>query len=808
MRFVFTFFFFLLNPFILLYAQQKTGVIKGYILNQAKPVELANIALLNEKDSSFVAGTNSDQLGFFQFTNITEGRYLLQISHLSFQKKTVTLLLDKDNPIITLDQVVLEGSQNTLNEVTATATKALFTKEKGKLTFNVENSIVSSLRTDVVDLISNLPGVWIDRQSNILLNGQQKVRITINDRPTYLTRGDLIQMLKAIPVTNVKAVEIIANPSSKYDAEGSSVINIKTKEHTSAGFVGVLNTSAGSSIGYGRFYPRVNTGIDLSLGKENFSVFLNYNYGYKRSLGEISEHLTFENSSLNQSIKFENLPEKSHSLSSGIDVKIGANQSVALFYTKNYSKTQVDQSNFIRLTDAQLPSSDILSTANENPKTNQDAFNLSYVNTIDSLNSLTLSADYIHLNKDQIADYENIYLRAGSSRIDEKIKNNSATGIKVWAGQIDYSHQVNQHSKLETGLKYSRVNTKNDVDFLGMTDGNSLPDSVRQNAFAYKENLAAIYMNYKTGIKKLNISAGLRYENSKMSGSSSVDLFQFKRDLSGLFPNLSLDHPLGSNIDLGFSYSRRIARPNYVDINPFIYYVNPYVALEGNPGLVPSFTNKFELSAQIYKKYSVSVAYLHTKDVFTTAQFQDIERKTQRLVPTNVGDLSNLELNLGIPFTPKSWWESYFNIGLVHQKYTESESANLGYGTNSKTTFQLFSQHAFTLPKGFGFELDNTLISPSVQGQFTFSTIYSFSAGLKKSFMDKKLDLKIGVSDFLKTLRYDGTLEGIKWRSNYKNSGDSRQFKFSLSYNFYKKGKVNAKDANWISTEEKKRMKP
>lgn len=807
MRFLFILFLLMLNPFILLYAQEKKGLIKGYIMSQQRPVELANVALLMEKDSAFVAGSVSDERGFFQFESVSEGRYLLRISHLSFQNKMISVLLTKEQSSIMLDQVQLDGSQQTLNEVSATATKALFVKEKGKLIFNVDNSIVASLRTDVADLITSLPGVWIDRQSNILLNGHEKVRVTINDRPTYLTRADLLQMLKAIPVSNVKAVEIISNPSAKHDAEGSVVINVKTKENVGAGFVGVLNTSFGSSLGYGRFYPRSTSGLDLSLGKENFSVFLNYNYGYKRSLGKISEKLTFENAALNQAIRFESLPERSHTLSSGIDVKLAKNQSVALFYTRSFTKTQIDQSNFIQLSDASSLSSDVLSTADEKPRTNQNAFNFSYDNAIDSLNNIRLSADYIRLDKDQIAGYENTYLVVGSSRLDEKVKNNTATGIKVRAVQLDYTHKVNQHSKLEGGLKYSNVKTNNNADFIGITQGGSLPDSIRKNAFAYQEDLAAVYLNYKTEIKKLSISAGLRYENSKMSGVSSVNLFRLERDFSGFFPNLSLDHPLSAVVDLGFSYSRRIARPNYVDVNPFIHYINPFVTLEGNPGLLPSFSNKLELTAQLHKKYTLSLAYLHTKDAFTMAQFQDIVKRTQRLMPANVGELSNFELNLGIPFTPKAWWESYFNISLLHQKYTENKSVGLGYGTNSKTTFQLFSQHAFTLPKGISLELDNMLISPSVQGQFQLATMYSFSGGLKKSFMGNKLEFKIGVSDFLKTLRYDGVLEGVKWRSDYQNAGDSRQLKFSLRYNFYKKGKVNAKDANWISNEEKKRMK-
>jgi iron complex outermembrane receptor protein len=803
MRLLLTLLLFMLSPFAFLYAQEKTFFVTGHVLSQQLPVELANVSLLNNSDSSFIDGSVSDSLGHFKINKIAAGRYLLKISRLSYEKRIIAIDLTQVTDGVDLGPILIDARGTALKEVTTTASKALFTKEKGKLIFNVENSIVGALRTDVVEMISSLPGVRIDRQSNILLNGQEKVRVTINDRPTYLSRGDLLQMLKAIPVSNVKVLEIITNPSAKNDAEGSVVINIKTKEKVDAGFTGVLNTGFGSSIGYGRFYPRANSGLDLSLGKKNISVFLNYNYGYKKSLGEISETLFFEDATLNQSIQFESLPEQTHTLTSGVNLKVAKNQSASFFYTKNYSRNKIDQSNYIRLSNLSATSTDVISFADEIPKTNQDAINFSYDYNIDSLNTLRLSADHIHLNKDQLGNYENSYLTAGTSRIGENITNNSSTGISVWAGQVDYSLSVNKRSKFEAGLKFSNVKTENIVDFRGT----GLIDSTRQNAFAYTENLAAGYLNYKTEIKRLGISAGIRYENSKMLGSSSTNLFRFERDFSGFFPSFSLDHPLTKTIDLNFAYSRRIARPNYVDINPFIYYVNPYVVLEGNPNLVPSYTNKFELTAQLQKKYTLSLTYLHTKDVFTTAQFQDIVQKKQRLIPANVGDLSNIELNLGVPFAPAPWWESYFNIGVVYQKYIENELMLLGYKQNSKTSFQLFSQHAFTLPKAISLEIDNTLISPSIQGQFTFSTIYSFSAGFKKSFFKNKLDLKIGMNDFLKTLRYDGSLQGIKWRSEYKNAGDSRQLKATLRYNFYSKGKIATKKAKWISDDEKKRMK-
>jgi hypothetical protein len=764
------------------------------------PVELATITLLKATDSSFVAVTVSDTNGTFSFKDVTEKTYFIRITHLSYENKEIAV-----TPGVNINVQLAKGAAQ-LSEVAHHARKPVFVKEKDRLVFNVENGIISSSQSDVVALIRNLPGIFIDHQQNILLNGQEKVMVTVNDRSVYMKRGDLMQYLKTIPVNMVKSIEVIAHPSAKYDAEGAAVINIRTKSKIATGLAGNLTVGTGSSLGYDKYYPKHNAGVNLSLGQSLYSVYANYSINYKESLGDIHEKLSFYQgtSSLEQNVFFENIPDKVQNYSAGIDIKPTARQLITLFYSGSDNSRKVDQVNAIRLMNNDTLT-DVSSTAIEHYSAGQNAVNLMYRNNIDSANTITFSSDYLSSHKNNLGDYYNEYSKGNNQ--EELVRNNSFTNITIWASQLDYAVDLKKGTKLDAGLKYSHVATRSHVDFSDYINDEFKMDSGRSNAFRYRENLIAAYVELNTHFKKLEIKAGLRYEDDKVNGNSTVNQFQVTRDMSGLFPSLSFNYPVNKSWEVGAVYARRIARPNYVDINPFVYYVNPYVALEGNPSLLPAFTNKFTVNAQWKQMYTAALTVFRTTNYFTTAQFQNVDTKKQQLKPANIGDLTNVDLNIAVPLDITKWWESYFDVNLAYQKFAETGEKVLGYPDNSRVTLQLFTQHAFTLSKGTSLEFSNTLITPSVQGQFKFSTICSFSAGAKKTLLKDKIELKLSVSDFLKTLKYVGALQGMYWKSNYQEKADNRQLILTLKYNFINKGKVKMKKPAWISNEEKTRMK-
>ncbi|OMP77051.1 hypothetical protein BW716_21655 [[Flexibacter] sp. ATCC 35208] len=776
------------------------SILSGKVSDESgNPIELATITLLKTTDTSYVAVAVSDINGAFSFKDLKEKDYFIRISHLSFEKKEMAV-----TPGVNIN-VLLGKSSAQLSEVAHHARKPLFVKEKDRLIFNVENGIISSSQSDLISLIRNLPGIFIDHQQNILLNGQEKVLVTVNDRSVYMKGGDLMQYLKTIPVNIVKSIEVIAHPSAKYDAEGTAVINIRTKSKIATGLAGNLSVGTGSSLGYDKYYPRHNAGVNLSLGQQLYSLYANYSVNYKESLGDIHEKLSFyQNSSLEQNVFFENIPDKVHNYSAGIDIKPTARQSISLFYSGSNNSRKVDQVNAIRLKTNDTIT-DVSSTAIEHYSAGQNAVNLVYRNSIDSANTITFSSDYLSSHKNNLGDYYNEYTKGNNWQ--ELVRNNSFTNIMVWATQLDYAVNLKKGTKLDAGLKYSHVATKNNVEYSDYINNEFKMDSLKSNAFRYKENLIAAYVEVNTHIKKLEIKAGLRYEDDKVNGNSTVNQFRVSRDMSGLFPSLSLNYPLNKAWEVGAAYARRIARPNYVDINPFVYYVNPYVALEGNPSLLPAFTNKITVNAQWKQMYTAALTVFRTTNYFTTAQFQNVDTKEQKLKPANIGDLTNIDLNIAVPLDITKWWESYFDVNLAYQKFAETGAKVLGYPDNSRVTLQLFTQHSFALPKGTSLEFSNTLITPSVQGQFKFSTICSFSAGAKKTLLKDKIELKLSVSDFLKTLKYVGTLQGVYWKSNYQEKADNRQLILTLKYNFINKGKVKVKKPAWISNDEKTRMK-
>ncbi|MFV0247346.1 MAG: outer membrane beta-barrel protein [Tenacibaculum sp.] len=796
----------LFKAFLLLFIfsniySQNLNEIEGTVFLKEKAIDLANITLLYAKDSSFVSGSISNEKGFFKLKNIEEGNYLLDISHVSIKRKSIKVYVKNLN--INLGKIEVEHKTNMLEEVVVKSSKPLYIKKKNRLIIDIKESAISATNLNANELIRNLPGVWIGRNGNIKVRGQDNTLVTVNGKSNYLSGDNLLNFLKSIPSNTIDKIELIDNPSAKYDAESSAIINIKTNTNIKQGFKGTVSLLLGESLGYDSFNPKINSGLNLSYGTDKVSIFGDYGYQYDKSLRLINERLQFPTSILNQSIKVENIPEQSHSIQSGISYNISNNKSINLFYNKSYTDTETVQDNTINLLNESQPNSIIKSDAVEFLKSDQAAFNLEYNQKIDSINTLTLSSDYLTLDKTHLANYKNLF--EGTS--DENLRNNSITDIKVLVFEGSYNHHFNKNNSSDIGVKYSNIKTKNRVDFEELNGNQWVLDINRSNQFSYKENIFATYINYETTIGKLNISGGLRYEDSKISGNSLIDSFQFDRSFSGFFPSASLNYSISKKLNLGLFYSRKIKRPKYVDINPFIYYLNPFTALEGNPSLTPSITNKIQLNAQINQKYSTSLTYYKTNDIFTMAQFQNVNSREQRLVPTNIGNLSNIELNAGLPLNLFSWWNSYIDLSIYYQEYKENPSVNLGFFSNSKTTFQFFTQNDFSLPHNISLELTGTLVTPSVQGQFSFSSIYFFSLGFKKSFLNNKLDLKIGFKDFLKTLKYDINLKGVDWESDFSDISDSRQLNVSLTYNFYSKGKVKTKRANWISDDEKKRMK-
>ena len=790
---------------VFLYGQQSSSV-EGILINSNDYVTLANVTLLKKNDSTFVANTISDNNGGFKLTGLKAGQFILEISHLSYTSKYLEINLVDGKTHLNLGIINIDVQNNELMEVTINSKIPAIIKTSDRFIINVKNSAAIATNTNANELIKNLPGIWIDRNNNILLKGQENVQIMVNGRSNYLNGSNLSNFLKSLPSGFIDKVELIFNPDASFDAESSAIINIVTSKSVSFGFKGSINLGGGESIGYDTYNPKMNSGINLSYGFSNFSIFTNYGYSYDDSFRRITENLAFTDSELNQSIFLHNNPEQSHNIQSGINLDLNSKNSINLFYNKTYTDTHVEQTNAINIISQNDPIESILSNSNESLISNQDSFNMEFKSQFDSIKKLKLSTDFLILRKNHKSNYTNV-INSDSNSGTEKLRNDSNTNIKVWVSQGDYTNQTGKTGTLDMGVKYSYVKTINNVLF-EMLENNQwvLNDSI-SNKFNFTENTFASYINFKKRLKKIDIIVGLRYENSNISGKSVVNQFSYDKTISGLFPNVSFNFSFNNKIDFSLFYSKKIKRPGYIEINPFIYYLNPFTVEQGNPSLIPSITHKIQWNATLSQMYSMSLTYFKTNDYFSLAQFQDIVSKEQRLVPTNIGSLSSIELNIGLPIQLKKWWSSYTDISLFYQEFKEDPKIDLGFGINSKIYLQLFSQHEFALPKDISLEITSTILTPFVHSQFKFSSIYTFNTGIKKSFFNKKLDLKIGYNDFFRSLKNKASLGGEGWESNFQDISDSSRLNFAITYNFYSKGDVKTKKANWISDEEKSRMK-
>lgn len=783
-------------------AQNEKLFFKGNLVDSLKnPIFSANLSLLNPIDSTLIMSTSSDQSGEFLLKDLISKNYILKISHVSYETKWVNLKIDENNNLEN-QKFVLNHISNLLDEVEIINKNKIFVKQSDRTIINVKESVLYTNQIDLFEMLRKLPGIWIDRNNNILFNGQQKVLVTINNKTQYLSNEDLIQRIKSIPTNTIDKIEIIDNPGAKYSAQGFVVLNINTSFKIRHGLNMSLNSLVGSSVGNSHLYPKTRNGLSFSSGGDKLNISVNYNFIYNESLRKICEKIDFNNSFLNQSLDVRNQPDRNHSLNVGVDYEFNKKNSLNVFYSFSDMIEKVRQNNLISFLEQSNNIINTKSSANEKLTSNQNALSFNYRFKIDQKSKIEYSSDQIWANKRQNSNYIN---KKEVNSI-ELLNNYTVSDVFVFVNQLDYSNILNKGSSIKSGLKFSDIDTDNNIDFRNLENSLYINNFNKSNKFKYNEKIYAGYfeLNYKWD--KFEILLGMRYEKSNIYGKSHINNFSFNHSIDDIFPNASLGYTISDSWDVSILYNRKINRPNYKDINPFIYYLNPYTQLEGNPELLPSITNKIQTNLNYKKLYTLKFTFYKTNDVFTTAQFQNINTGEQKLIPTNIGDLINYDINIWIPINYKSLWEGYFDITLMYQKYIENKQINLGFKSIQQTTIQLYNQNTIKLGKNYSIDLTNTFLSPSLNGQFRFTTIYEASIGLKKTLLDNRLECNLVLNDVFKTFKMKGRLVGPGWISNYSDYSDSQQISLTLKFDLIKRGKVYDKNPKWVSDEEKNRL--
>ena len=697
-------------------AQTKSTVSGNVVDEKQKAIDFATVSILSSKDSAVVKTTSTDSAGTYRFEKVASGDYLIAIHFFGYKKWVSKVMPITADQTVIIPTVTLAYDSKILNEVSVTAKKPFIERRADKLIVNVEGSSVAVGNT-ALEVLRKAPGVSLDKDDNIFMNGKNGVLVMMDGKPTYMSNADLANMLRSMQSSQIETIELITNPSAKYDAAGNGgIINIKTKRNKSMGFNGSLTTGAG----YGRT-TKYNGSTNLNFRKGIINIFGNYNYSNNgnKNIFELNRKVTNGGvvTNFDQDNDWDSRRDN-NGYKAGVDLFLTKNTTIG-FLINGYNNTVNENSasgTQIFNASAKIDSSIDVAGRNKQRFAN-NAYNLNFKSTLDTLGrELTFDADYSNYDGRMDEFRDSYYLNFKKGPSEEYINNLAPAQIEIQSAKLDYTHPINKKLKMETGWKSSWVTTDNDLQFATRVGSVWSPDKDRSNHFIYKENINAAYLNLNKEFKTTTVQMGLRAEHTNSNGNSITINTEVKRDYIQFFPSVSINQKMGKDHQLGLSYSRRIDRPSYDNLNPFIYLLDKYTYMQGNPQLRPQFTKSSQLSYTYKGSTTFSLSYSKTTDVMTQITEQDDDTKITFAQERNLKNQTIWSFNVYSPVPIKKWWNmnnnaQVFNTGFVADLFGERLKA-------SQTVFQVNTDNQFTINKTVSAELSTWYMSPLQYGIF------------------------------------------------------------------------------------------
>ena len=785
---------------------QQTAKITGTVKDDKQTIPAATVLLYTAKDSSLVSTAMTDQDGKFNFS-ATVGNYYILSSSVGYNKVKTAVFQFTGTAAYQVPVIVLKENSKQLNEISITSTKPVLERKADRLIFNID-ATPSAAGLTGLELLKKAPGVTVDQSENISLAGKSNVLVTIDGKQTYLSSTEVVNLLKSMQSSDIESIEIINNPGARYEANSTGgIINIKTKKSKAEGFNGNLSLGAG-------FNKRLisNNSLSLNYRKKDYNVFGSYGYySGKNEQNTIIDRVTpGQTNQLYFSQKNKDTSSyTAQNFKIGTDFFLSKNHTIGFLVKGNIGDwnqkgySQVNIGNSFQQVDS------ILRTPSTNSSNTKNySYNINYKGVLDTTGQeISVDADYSTFNGTNDADYINRFYRPdGSFFKDGQIYRNFApSDIKIKAIKADYTLPLNKKLKLDAGVKIASVKSDNNYIYENNINGNWIFDTTKSNRFQYDEEVSAAYTTLSLTAGKTSIQAGLRAEHTNSTGNSVTTVQETNRKYTDLFPSLMISQNIDADNILNFSYSRKINRPNYQNLNPFIFFLDQYTYNQGNPNLKPEYANSLQASYLFKQKYSATLAYSHTSDVITQVLLQNEIRKSMYQTVLNLASEDVMSLTLNFPVKLTSWWNMNNNI-LGYYKQVKAPDLN-GADLNSKQfSGNFYAQNNFTLTKLISADAGLMLSTPQIQGAFRIQTIFNADAGLRYNFPNKMGNLKFGVSDIFHTqkARLVSTLANNNY--NLEQYSTTTTARLTFTYRF---GKMTVKSERNRATgldDEQKRL--
>jgi iron complex outermembrane recepter protein len=788
------------------------GKISGRILDESgKPMEFVNVLLLKAKDSTLAKGAITDMDGKYDFENIKYDTYLVSAQQVGFKKSISTPLSITDNQLVFSD-LKLKEDVKTLGAVTVTAQKPFIEHQIDKTVVNVENSIVVAGLT-ALEVLEKALGVIVDNEGRITLRGKDGVRIMVDGKPSQLSQDQLANMLRNTAANMIQKVEIIVNPSSKYDAAGNAgIINIVMKKNQLYG----LNGQVSSTYGQGVYYKNFNS-LNLNYRHGKWNLFGSYNYNTRMNfnINEITRLFRADNGKGAVTDSFVQYaygrnPYISNAWRGGVDYNISQKTTIGVLFSGNFGhrNNKVNALSRDNVTSIYAPDgtlrSEVHTYTKENDKWNEISANFNIKHTFDSLGrEITFDADSYTFTTDNQQNFDVI----STGEVNALQQNNIARDFDIKSAKFDYTHPLSKTAKFEAGAKSSYVNSGNDIMFYNIISGKPVVDVNITNDFQYDENINAVYGSYNQELKNgINYQVGLRVENTNIKGNQVTTDTSFSRHYTDVFPTAFVMKKWGKKDkhSVRIGYSRRIDRPNYEDLNPFREFLDKYTYEQGNPNLTPQYSNNFDASYTFMGAMTIGANYSKTTDAITFTVKQDDVLKQSFVTKQNVATKENYGINLNVPAPIKKWWFVNTSVNFFVNRY---QGEFLGGDLDVKIPVLNFNiQNRFTLPKDWSAEVSSWYVSRASEGLVVGKPMYAINAGISKQLLDKKLTIRLNAQDIFRTQGFGGSQKYQNLDIKVKGRWDSQQVRLTASYRFGNQKVQQARRRDGGADDEKNRI--
>lgn len=792
------------------FAQKVSGIVRD---PQGKGLEKTTVTLIRATDSATVKFGATDKSGAYSFI-ASPGRYFVTASSVGYASGR-TAVFEVAAADVTAPELQIAPAEKVLQGVSLTSKKPMVEVKADKTILNVEGTI-NATGNDGLELLRKAPGVTIDKDDNISLAGKNGVQIFIDGKPSPLSGADLASFLKSLQAAQIEAIELITNPSAKYEAAGNAgIINIRLKKNKAFGTNGSAN--AGYNIG---FFPKYNAGLALNNRSKKINLFGNYNYNNARNRNNFRLFRDVADT-LFDGRTIMNMDNENHGFKGGLDFFANSRNTIGILVNGNRSISDFQSSSRTPIIYKPTGVTDrILRASNTNEQTRTNVnFNLNYRYTDTSGREFNLDGDYglFRIRGNQLLP--NQYFDAADLAIlgDTIYRFISPTDIDIYTLKADYEQNFKQ-GRLGFGFKTAFINTTNNFMRYNVAqlkpEIRSFDDSL-SNKFDYTENINALYVNYNRQFKGFMIQLGVRVENTNTTGTAhgykndetinNNSKSEFERKYTDVFPSGAITFNKNPMNQWGFSYSRRIDRPAYQDLNPFEFKLDDYTYMKGNTQLRPQYTNIISLTNTYKYKLTTTLSYSHVSDIFT--QLVDTALKSRSfMTKRNLANQDVVNLSVSYPFQYKSYSVfANFNGNYSHYK------ADFGGGSRvvdlSVFSFNVFMQHSLKIgKKGWTAEASGWYNSPSVWGgTFKSNALWSADAGVQKTVFKGKGNLKVSVTDIFYSIRWKGESNFAGQRTVAQGYGESRQLRTSLSWRFGSNTVKAARQRKLASEEEAKR---